>query len=206
VQKAFSSIAIAAAFAAALAVPGAAQARSFEEEVLAEVNYAREHPAVYALILEMERATDPRVAGNDPTDPDAFAEAIAFLEQQQPLKPLRADDRLSEVAGDHVTFQGLTGEVGHGAFVRRLRDKQIDNVWAAEDIDYGQHTPSQVVRRFIVDAGVRDRGHRTAIFGEAYETSGVSCGPHVVYGAMCVVDFASQPVTRASRTGSVSAD
>jgi uncharacterized protein YkwD len=67
---------------------------------------------------------------------------------------------------------------------------------AGEDIYYGEQTPDQVVRRLIVDAGVPSRGHRHNIFARGFEISGVSCGPHRVYGGMCVIDFAGAVVTR----------
>lgn len=42
----------------------------------------------------------------------------------------------------------------------------------------------------IVDAGVRDRGHRKNIFMRDFGVVGVACGSHSRYGTMCVMDFA----------------
>jgi uncharacterized protein YkwD len=195
-QKAFISLVSAIAALAALAAPSGAQARSFEDAVLAELNFAREHPVAYARRLQVQQVSD---AGEDlatPSDPQAFAEAIAFLERQQPLKPLRPDPGLTAAALDHVSEQGPRGDVGHGQFGRRVQAHVRGFGLAGEDIDYGQHSASEVVARLIVDAGVRDRGHRSNIFAQGFELGGVSCGPHSVYGAMCVIDFAGGALAR----------
>jgi uncharacterized protein YkwD len=195
-RKAFISLASAAAAFMALATPPAAQARSFEDAVLAELNFAREHPAAYAHRLEVQQVSDADAAFSTPSDPQAFAEAVAFLERQQPLKPLRPDPGLTASALDHVSEQGPRGQVGHGRFGRRVQAHVRGFGMAGEDIDYGQHTPGEVVARLIVDAGVRDRGHRTNIFAQGFDLGGVSCGPHSVYGAMCVIDFAGGTLAR----------
>ena len=171
-----------------------ADSRRFEDVVLAQINFARQHPADYARQLEA-LGIDDAVAEATP-EPDALGEAIAFLDRQAPLKPLRPDARLVASAMDHVVEQGPSGAVGHGRFGQRLQARLAGAGLAAEDIDYGEHSPDQVVRRLIVDAGVPNRGHRSNIFGAHFELSGVSCGPHRVYGAMCVIDFAGAIVSR----------
>ena len=60
----------------------------------------------------------------------------------------------------------------------------------AEDLAYGPATAIDVVRELIIDDGVRDRGHRKAIFLPALRVVGVACGPHAAYGTMCAIDFA----------------
>jgi hypothetical protein len=176
----------AAAFLLAAAAPVAACAGQFDDAVLAELNQARQHPAEYARSLQFQRVADAR----DDADPNALAEAIEFLERQAPLEPLRRDPRLDAAAADHVSAQGASGQVGHGEFARRMRSHVMGASLAGEDIYYGEQGPSEVVRRLIVDKGVPDRGHRANIFGAAFQAGGVSCGPHAVYGSMCVIDFA----------------
>lgn len=194
--KTLFSCAAAITALAALATPAGAQTRSFEDAVLAELNFAREHPAAYARRLELQQVSDAAEELATSSDPQAFAEAIAFLEQQPPLKPLRPDSGLTAAALDHVSRQGPRGEVGHGQFSRRVQAHVLGFSLAGEDIDYGRHTPDEVVARLIVDAGVPDRGHRTNIFARGFDLGGVSCGPHTVYGAMCVIDFAGGQLVR----------
>ena len=53
-----------------------------------------------------------------------------------------------------------------------------------------------MVRQLVVDSGVPNRAHRKDLFGAAFQTGGVACGPHADYGAMCVIDFAGAIVQR----------
>ena len=43
----------------------------------------------------------------------------------------------------------------------------------------------------LVDYGVEDRGHRQNLLNPAWRYVGIACGPHTVYGTMCVMDFAA---------------
>lgn len=169
-----------------------ADQRRFEDVVLAQINFAREHPADYA--RQLQRLTvDDAVAMTTP-EPGALSEAIAFLDHQAPLHPLKPDPRLAAAALDHVAAQGRSGAIGHGRFSERVGARVAGAGAAGEDIDYGEHTPDEVVRWLIVDPGVPDRGHRSNIFDADFELTGVSCGPHAIYGAMCVIDFAGAVV------------
>ncbi len=66
----------------------------------------------------------------------------------------------------------------------------------AEAISYGYQSPQDVVRQLIVDDGVPGRGHRQVLFDASLRFAGVGCGPHRLYGAMCVIDFSGPMVAR----------
>ena len=66
----------------------------------------------------------------------------------------------------------------------------------AEAISYGYQNPRDVVRQLIVDDGVQGRGHRKVLFDSLLRFAGVGCGPHRVYGAMCVIDFSGTMIAR----------
>lgn len=194
-----------AAFAALSILSAAAPARAagLESAVLAEVNFARTHPAEYARRLEKDAYAGGVVGyseiGNE--DVDALSEAIEFLMAQQPLPPLSASEALAAAAHAHASAQGRTGQVGHVSpggqgLSERLHAHGVWAGLAAEDISYGYEDPREVVRQLIIDSGVPGRGHRQNIFGRAYQAAGVSCAPHRQYGAMCVIDFAGALVKR----------
>lgn len=192
-----SSLPVAVAVAVALSLltlaPAVALADDFDDEVLAEVNFARAHPADYAneLIDALRGRDDGSSLAYE--DRDAVEEAIDFLMRQPPLAPLQPDDRLAAAAQAHTNAQGPRGELGHGAPGSLGQRLQRNGLWAglaAEDISYGHDTARDVVRQLIIDSGVPNRGHRNNIFGRAYQVAGVGCGAHRVYGSMCVIDFA----------------
>ena len=170
-----------------------AHALSLDDAVLAELNYARAHPAEYA--RELRRDPDADASG----DRAALEEAIDFLERQQPLGPLEGDRRIAMAARQHSRAQAASGSVGHGAAGSLGRRLQENSVWAglsAENISYGNDTATGVVRQLIIDSGVPGRGHRRNIFSASYQLAGVACGPHPTYDVMCVIDFAGALAAR----------
>jgi len=170
---------------------GAARADTFEDEVLAEINFARANPDRYARELRRHDAAYERGGVYD--DPEAVEEAVDFLMRQRPVPPLRRDVKVAAAAAAHADAQGPRGSVGHGAPGSLGRRLQPHGVWAglaAESISYGQSTARDVVRQLVVDAGVPGRGHRRDIFNGAYQVAGVGCGRHAAWGVMCVIDFA----------------
>jgi uncharacterized protein YkwD len=177
----------------------AARERGLDAGVLHELNLARTHPQAYARALQDAAARSRASGAYD--DPAAFHEAVDFLRRQRPLPPLAADRALGAAALSHAAYQGRQGGFGHvGArgesLGERLRRHGAFASLMAEDISYGYASPREVVLQLIVDSGVPSRGHRANIFNPAFREAGVACGPHRVYGAMCVVDFAGRLMRR----------
>jgi uncharacterized protein YkwD len=187
-----------------LAAPGTSRAAGFEDAVLAEINQVRAHPQSYARELRHEQVRAARYYGEEGygvtrDDPDAVEDAIDFLMRQPPLPPLARDSRLAAAARTHASRQGSAGGVGHGApgaLGRRLQAQGLFAGIEAESISYGQRSPRDVVRQLVVDSGVPGRGHRKDMFGRAFQAAGVACGPHVEWGAMCVIDYAGAIMQR----------
>ena len=182
----------------AASVAGARE-RSLDSDVLYELNLARTQPQAYAQALQ-DAAYRSRASGAY-DDPAAYAEAVEFLRRQSPLPPLGVDPALENAALSHADDQGFRGGYGHqGAggesLGERLRRHGAFASLMAEDISYGYATPREVVLQLIVDSGVPSRGHRANIFNPAFREAGVACGPHRLYGAMCVVDFAGALMRR----------
>jgi hypothetical protein len=191
--------------------PALAAERGLDASVLAEINYARTHPAQYAESLREYRGSGGQDRQDDGDD-DRYApagnggyaaidEAIRFLQRQAPLPPLSGNDGLHRSASDYAEEQGQGGYTGHvGADGSSLSDRVHRNgVWsgyAAEAISYGEQSAAAVVRQLIIDDGVASRGHRKTLFDPGLKVAGVGCGPHRAYGYMCVIDFAGALVER----------
>lgn len=180
----------------------AAARMKLEDAVLARINFARLHPQAFAEQLKTYRTWFKGNILYLPGDKDgvyleegvaAVDEAIAFLQRQQPLPALDHGQLLKLAAGDHVAEQGPRGIIGHGSLdgsgpgVRVQR--RGGDIYVGENISYGFADADEVVRQFIVDDGVPDRGHRHAVFSDEYRFAGVGCGTHTVYRHMCVVDM-----------------
>lgn len=181
---------------------------SFEQDVITEVNAARAHPDSYASLLETWRPfyrgrrivvprdgseevelTEEGLAGLD--------EAINLLRATHPLSTLLVSDALCRSARDLVETQGPTGQVGHIAPdgsdpMARARRYFPKPKLIGEAISYGREGGKDVIRHLLVDDGVRDRSHRKNLLDPRFRFVGVACGPHTVYGTMCVIDLGEQ--------------
>jgi hypothetical protein len=187
---------------AGVAAPAVAQTR-LEQDVLVELNRARADPAGYAAGLrDYRRYYDGKIVsapgmkiryiteeGVAPLD-----EAVAFLQRQDRRRGLKPAAVLRDAASDHCAEQAGDGSVGHdgtdGSSPGIRAQRRGGGIFVGEVITYGSTSAVDVVRQLIVDDGVGDRGHRKLVFADDLDFAGVSCGPHPVYGTMCVVDVA----------------
>jgi len=194
-----AAVALAGCWALLTAASGGS---SLEDDVLARINFARQHPREYAELLRDYRRHFVGATLYLPGDPGgvmtregsaAVDEAIGFLERQVPLPPLGRGALLELAARDHVAAQGPIGARGHvspdGASPGERVRRRGGDVYVGEDISYGYNDADAVVRQLIVDDGVRDRAHRALLFDIEVRYAGIGCGAHQRYGHMCVVDM-----------------
>jgi len=124
-------------------------------------------------------------------------ETIAYLARQAPLGTVAPSALLAKAAAAHLADQARTGQIGHsgsdgsapGDRVRRLGGGS----YVAEIISYGSVDAVDAMRQLIVDDGVADRGHREIVYSAELRFAGAACGPHPVYGTMCVIDLGVTP-------------
>lgn len=175
---------------------------SLEAEVLAEINFARQHPQEYADELREYRRYFDGPLLYLPGDENgvithegvgAVDDAIRFLERQSPLPPLGRGELLQLAARDHAEELGMTGANGHlspnGASPGERVRRRGGDIYVGEGISYGQTRADAVVRQLIIDDGVRGRGHRALLFDRGFRYAGIGCGDHRRFGHICVVDF-----------------
>jgi uncharacterized protein YkwD len=177
-------------------------------EVVRELNLARQHPEVYAALLEQRR---DKFHGCNFVTPSgrvvhthegvrALDEAVRFLHRVQPLGRLTFSAGLSLAAAAHVSEQA-SGTIGHAGLDRSGPGDRIDRYgsWSGrwgEDIAYGRRTARGVVIALIVDDGLRERAHRKIIFNPAFHYAGAAAGPHARYRVVCSIDFAGGYIER----------
>ena len=174
-----------------------------EEEVLQELNLARQFPLTYASFLEQSRRYYKSKLYKPPGHETflteeglkAVDEAIRFLRKVKPVPALKASAGLSLAAKDHVEDQeskgieGHTGSDGSEPWDRANRHGSWQST-VAENIGYGEKKARELLMRLIIDDGVPDRGHRKNIFNREFKIVGIASGKHSVYGSMCVMVFA----------------
>jgi len=180
-----------------------------EREVVKELSTARTSPRSYASYVkemrgyfygkELRRPDDITILTKE--GDAAVLEAIQFLESVKPLPALRLSHGMSQGAHDHVEVQGKNGTVGHGSIEGSQPWERISRygTWkkmVGENIAYGQFRARDVVTSLIVDDGVPGRGHRQNIFNPNFRVVGTACGPHAIYGTMCVIIFAGEYIEK----------
>lgn len=176
-----------------------------EKDILTATNMLRQHPGQFAddFLLPIVTAIKAGKRIILPGNLEMFAveglsavqEAYDVLKATPELTILTPDAPMRRSALQHVQDQGPSGQVGHsGSDGSSLesRLKTFSNCFnsCGENISYGEfpHGLWHVVG-LVVDDDVRDRGHRKNLLQSRFRAMGVSCGPHKVYGSMCVQDF-----------------
>lgn len=183
--------------------PAPPQPSALEKAVVQELSEARWRPKVYAKHLKALRdlfeGTLWNLPGQVPLRTQegvaAVDEAIAFLEQVEPVGPLRFNVGLFRAAREHARDQGLHGGEGHtgskGSHLRERLARQGSGALAfGECIAYGPDEARMIALQLIIDDGVPDRGHRRSIFNVDFHHAGAAMANHPLWGHVCVIDFA----------------
>ncbi|MGI8432739.1 MAG: CAP domain-containing protein [Chthoniobacterales bacterium] len=170
--------------------------------VVREMNLARQHPEVYAQLLEAQRehyhgGLFARPGGIPLRTKEGLAglnEAIRFLRRAQPVGALNLSTGISLAAADHVADQA-SGTLGHDGSDRsnpgaRMNRHGSWGVRWGENIAYGKSTAREIVIALIIDDGLRSRKHRENIFDPAFNYAGAAVGKHARYRTVCSIDFA----------------
>jgi uncharacterized protein YkwD len=179
--------------------------RRLENEIFTELNAARTNPDGYATIVAQLLS---RFNGNLVQRPGwpapvqtqegvaAVREAVSALQAQAAVPAVALSSTLSLASRELAIDQARTGTVGHtgsdgSAPTTRIARYGTWGVSYAESVDYGGFVSGRdIVTDFIIDDGVPSRGHRRNVFDPTARIVGIACGPHPVYGSVCVIDQA----------------
>lgn len=184
---------------------------SFEKQVLAEINLARQNPLEYAGFLrewrEKYRGRELHLSGNLPivTKEGAAAvdDAIVFLQSQKPLGAVNESNGLQAAALDHLRDLQRSGKTGHRGSDGSFPETRIErygkwNGEISEIIKYGAKTPREVVIAAILDDGDAARPHRQDIFNENIKIAGVAFGSGGKYENVSVIVMSGNLIERTS--------
>jgi len=175
-----------------------------EQDLLNEINKARAEPQVYATYLEklkpLFKGKIYTAAGQESgletqEGWDAVEDAIKFMRAAKPVGPLGASEGLRLAAVSHVKDQSASGSTGHAGADKTLIEERVKRLgsWQGdigENLVYGDESARERILTWLIDDGVKTRGHRRRVMSQDYKVAGVSCGSHPAYGAMCVLALA----------------
>lgn len=124
-----------------------------------------------------------------------FDEAIHFLRNLKPLKPLIWEESLAKSAQEHVDDIGPKGLLLYQSSDGTEPEDRITKYGTyvdalGENIDFGPNDEIGVIISLTLDDGEEERPHRENIFKNNYQKVGIACGNHQTEFQMCVMDFA----------------
>ena len=183
---------------------GADYLSDVEKQVIIEMNKVRTDPKAYAAnYIEPMRALFhgtilqyPGEIGIQTNEGlSALDECVRVLSSTAPVGVLSPKKGLALAARDQAKDQARTGATGHAGsdgstMADRLNRYGKWGLSAGENIDYGNSQARRIVISLLIDDGVSSRGHRRNLLSGSFNFIGVAAGPHPVYHAMCVMDFA----------------
>jgi uncharacterized protein YkwD len=122
---------------------------------------------------------------------------LADLKKCQKMSELKSSKALQAVAQLHALDMGKSGTVGHTSsdgtiFSERLREKAKAGGMIAENCDYGNEEPLDIVMALLIDDGIKSLGHRKNILNPLYHWVGIAIEKHKTYRVNCVMDFAEK--------------
>ena len=177
---------------------------AIQKDLFIELNNLRKNPKSYIPLIEAEmkllkknnilKKTDSNLQIQTIEGKEAYIDTIKFLEQQQPVQPLKEESRLSSAAMDLVKDIGSRGVVSHqdkyGQFVSERIEKYCEwDYSASEVIEVSSKNPQDILISLLVDDGLKNRPDRNTLFNQNYKFVGIGCGAHTEYEIVTVMVF-----------------
>jgi uncharacterized protein YkwD len=159
------------------------------DEVLKIINEVRTDPQEFLKARLMPYIKEKGMADN------SYAKSLVEdLKTAKKVNPLESSALLTRLARGHALDMGGHGKVGHESsngttFVNRLR-KKVKTGMIAENCDYGNSDPLDIVMSLLIDDGVASLGHRKNILHPQLKYVGIAIEKHKTYRMNCVMDFA----------------
>jgi uncharacterized protein YkwD len=164
---------------------------SQKDEVLNFINEVRTDPQTF-----LERRLNPFIKVKE-LEGNSYAQSlVSELKAANKLQPLTASPVLEKLARGHALDMGRKGQLGHNSsngttFAQRVRQK-VKSGLIAENCDYGNEEPLDIVMSLLIDDGIQGVGHRKNLLNPKLRFIGIGIEKHATYRINCVMDFASE--------------
>lgn len=174
------------------------------QEILAEINAARNNPQQFIAYLEDYKKylkgkvlDKPGAATPLITIEGAVAvdDAISYLKTLGKLPPYTMSKGLSQSADYQLKDLMIDSSIGHKSrdgsnlTVRLAKFGKVGNAHA-ENITYYNKTAREIVLTMIVDDGTQNRNHRKNVFSSVFKQIGLAFGNGKDREILCVAVFA----------------
>lgn len=181
--------------------------KNIEEEVIAELNFARTNPQRYAkerLETFMSYFTSSGMSYIVPGQiemttnegVDAVKACVRYMKKARPIGKLKRNSRLSKAAqefADDSNKNNIMGHVdSHGKTLRQRLSAHGFGSYTGECCSYGNKEAVYIVIQLLVDDGVASRGHRELIMDPNFNEAGVGVAEHPSFDFCAVIDFADK--------------
>lgn len=164
---------------------------SSETEILIYCNLVRVNPKLFCETYFKEYIDNNQLDIKNPY----VKSLISTLNQEKPLRILKPDFNLYEMAKFHAKTMGEKGKAGHDGFISRSK-KFLKGKFGiiGENCSYGSYSAMEIFMSLLIDEGISDLGHRENILHKNFNAIGISIQPHKTYGVNCVMDFGNDLV------------
>jgi uncharacterized protein YkwD len=162
------------------------------EEVVILLNSVRTDPQKF-----LAEYLIPYIEKNNLKDNQYAISLVAELKALEKMEALQLSSTISKISKTHAIDLGMKGKVGHTSsdgttFDKRLRQRAKAGGAVAENCDYGNKKPIDIVMSLLIDDGIESLGHRKNILESRFRWIGIAIEQHKKYGVSCVMDFAEK--------------
>lgn len=155
-----------------------------EKEVILLCNLARMNGKKFVKTI-----VTPYVTNNEVKKNKYLTSLIQDLNKQKKMNPLKPDAGLIRVAKSHAMNMGKKGKIGHMGYSNRIRSVEVEFNRMAENCDYGNQEPIDIVMSLLIDEDVPSLGHRQNILNPEFTHIGVGEAYHSEYDTNFVQEF-----------------
>jgi uncharacterized protein YkwD len=177
---------------------------SLQTEILNEINLLRMDPSSYVKNLEILKATfqgdeytdfnGSRIVSIEGVSP--VVEAISVLKTQKPVKELKLSEGMSKSTAQHVVDMSEKDFFAHKGSDGSFSDTRANRFggWSGnirENLASGSTIARDIVMQWVIDDGVKSRGHRKNLLDPNFRIVGIWSGNTPSNGYVTVVVFAN---------------
>ena len=123
--------------------------------------------------------------------------AIEFLKNQNPIKPLKYSFELSKSCKDHAKDIGSKGLSSHegsdGKGLCERIEKYTEWNWSiAENLSFCWSLAENIIMDIIIDDGFKEKNQRKNLFNPNFSYGGIGCDSHITFKTCIVFNYAKE--------------